>query len=106
MNNKLMIGVLGAGTMGNGIAHVFALHKYSVILVDINKTILNESLKTIGSNLKRQFKKNVITEQDINDTMNNICTSDNIKDFNKCDIVIEAIKELKAEVEELKGHSH
>ena len=42
MNNKLMIGVLGAGTMGNGIAHVFALHKYSVILVDVNKSILNE----------------------------------------------------------------
>ena len=54
------IGVVGAGTMGNGIAHVFALNNYKVVLVDMNTNILEDALNNIKSNLSRQFKKGII----------------------------------------------
>ena len=55
----MKIGVLGAGTMGNGIAHVFSLYNHNVILVDVEKEILEDALGTIKNNLDRQLKKNV-----------------------------------------------
>ena len=58
----MKIGIIGAGTMGNGIAHVFSLHDNNVILVDISKSILENALLTIGSNLKRQFKSQAINK--------------------------------------------
>ncbi len=89
----MYIGILGAGTMGNGIAHVFAQYNHKVILVDVNDDALKKALVTIKSNLNRQFQKKVISESDINKIMNNIITSIDINEFKNCDLVIEAIKE-------------
>jgi 3-hydroxybutyryl-CoA dehydrogenase len=54
MNN---VSVIGAGTMGNGIAHVFAMNGYNVNLIDISATALEKALATIGKNLDRMVKK-------------------------------------------------
>lgn len=51
------ISVIGSGTMGNGIAHVFALYGYNVTLIDIKQEFLDRSIKTITGNLERQLKK-------------------------------------------------
>ena len=58
----MKIGILGAGTMGNGIAHVFAVRKHNVILVDINDKILNNALENIKRNLNRQYNKELIDQ--------------------------------------------
>ena len=92
MKNNI-IGVVGAGTMGNGIAHVFALSNYDVILVDLNDSILKDALKTINSNMLRQVKKEAILQTDMNDALDRITISNEISDLQDADIVIEAIKE-------------
>ena len=92
-NKKNKIGVVGAGTMGNGIAHVFALKNYEVTLVDLNQNILKNALETINSNMLRQVKKELISEQDMNDALDKITISNEISDLQDANIVIEAIKE-------------
>ena len=79
--------------MGNGIAHVFALHKYKVILVDINDKILNNALNNISINLTRQIKKKIFDQKTLESTIDNIKISKNIDSFQSCDLVVEAIKE-------------
>ena len=69
------ISVIGSGTMGNGIAHVFAQHGFSVTLVDIAPAALEKALATISKNLDRQVGKGVITEAQKADTLANIQTS-------------------------------
>jgi len=93
MINKNEIGIIGAGTMGNGIAHVFSLYGYEVILVDINNAILEKAINNIKTNMQRQFKKNVITESEMLSAINKINTSTDIKDLKKSFLVVEAIKE-------------
>ncbi len=56
------VGVLGAGTMGNGIAHVFARSGYRVILRDVEKKYLDRGMETIGKNLDREVKKGKLAE--------------------------------------------
>src|SRR5258706_11155361 len=58
------IGVIGAGTMGNGIAHVFARSGYSVVLCDVEQRFLERGLTTITKNLEREVAKNKITAED------------------------------------------
>ena len=87
------IGVLGSGTMGNGIAHVFALNGYNVHLVDINDNVLKNALNTINNNLNKQLNKDIINHQQLDNALNNIKTSTDINIFNESNIVIEAIKE-------------
>ena len=87
------IGVLGAGTMGNGIAHVLALYNHNVFLVDMNDDILDNAIVNIKNNLDRQFKKQVISIENIDNTINNITTSSDIESLKVCDLIIEAIKE-------------
>ena len=89
----MKVGILGAGTMGNGIAHVFAQYNNQVILVDINKDLLNSALNTICNNLKRQLQKGIISQSDLERSINNIELSTDINLFNSCDLIIEAIKE-------------
>jgi 3-hydroxybutyryl-CoA dehydrogenase len=88
------ITVIGSGTMGNGIAHVFAQHGYAVSLVDIADEALNRALKTIAGNLDRQVAKGIITEDDKVNSLNRIQTftvlADGVKD---ADLVIEAASE-------------
>ena len=87
------IGVVGGGTMGNGIAHVFAIHNYNVTLVDLNSDILKKSFSIIESNMARQVKKGIINNSQMENSLNNISFSSNINDLHNSILVIEAIKE-------------
>ena len=68
------ITVIGAGTMGNGIAHTFAQKDFNVNLVDISSDALEKAIATISKNLGRMVKKEIITEDDKNNTLSNITT--------------------------------
>ena len=87
------IGVIGGGTMGNGIAHVAAQHGYEITLVDVNDEYLNNAMTVIARNLDRMIKKEKITEQDKKATLSRITTTTDIMSLKKCQLVIEAIVE-------------
>jgi 3-hydroxybutyryl-CoA dehydrogenase len=88
------ITVLGAGTMGNGIAHIFAQHNYKVTLVDVSESALKNALNIISSNLDRLIKKEVIGIDVKESTLANISTSLTIEEgAANADLVIEAITE-------------
>ncbi len=88
------IAVIGAGTMGNGIAHVFAQNGYQVNLIDISQTSLDKGMATITKNLDRLLSKERITEEIKTNTLNNITTFTDTKEgVSKADLVIEAATE-------------
>lgn len=89
------IGVIGSGTMGNGIAHVFAQYGFKVVLVDIDQARVDKGLENITKNLDRQVKKEIITEEDKIKTLNNIGTSidQSFSDLKNCQLVVEAASE-------------
>jgi 3-hydroxybutyryl-CoA dehydrogenase len=88
------ISVIGAGTMGNGIAHVFAMKGYSVNLIDISQDSLNRALETIARNLDRMVIKEAITEADKAQTLSNITTfTDLTAGVKSADLVVEAATE-------------
>jgi 3-hydroxybutyryl-CoA dehydrogenase len=88
------ITVIGAGTMGNGIAHAFAQKNFNVNLVDISADALDRALETIDKNLGRMVSKEKITEQDKANTLNNITTyTDFIQGVKETDLVVEAATE-------------
>ncbi|MFN8249662.1 MAG: 3-hydroxybutyryl-CoA dehydrogenase [Ferruginibacter sp.] len=96
------VSVIGAGTMGNGIAHVFAQSGFAVTLIDVNAAQLQKAVDTITKNLDRQIAKGSITEDQKKSTLNNINTLSNVADGVKnADIVVEAATEnvnLKLEI--------
>ena len=88
------IGVIGAGTMGNGIAHVFAQSGYSVRLIDLSEAALEKALATISKNLDRMVAKEKISETDKTNTLNKIETFTDISSAVKgLDLVVEAATE-------------
>lgn len=88
------IAVIGAGTMGNGIAHTFAQFGFSVNLIDINEEFLNKGISTISKNLDRMVAKQSISETDKENTLNNITSSTKLEDGVKnVDLVVEAATE-------------
>ena len=88
------VSVIGAGTMGNGIAHVFAQNNFKVNLIDVSQDALDKALKTIESNLDRQVAKGSIDEAGKSSTLNNISTFTNIPGgVLKADLVVEAATE-------------
>ncbi len=88
------ISVIGAGTMGNGIAHIFALSNHKVSLIDVSEEALNKAMETISKNLDRQIKKEKITEDDKNLTISNIQPFSSIESgVQTADLVIEAATE-------------
>ena len=90
------VAVIGGGTMGNGIAHVFALNGFKVDLVDVSDEILDKSLSTIKSNLERQLKKEIISEEQKNSAINNLNKIVGIDKIDpNTDLIIEAIIENK-----------
>ncbi|GAB5551366.1 MAG: 3-hydroxybutyryl-CoA dehydrogenase [Saprospiraceae bacterium] len=90
------IAVVGAGTMGNGIAHVFAQFGFSVKLIDISENSLKKGLATIEKNLDRQIKKEKITAEDKKATLGRIETSSELeKAVKNADLIIEAATEQK-----------
>lgn len=90
------ITVIGGGTMGNGIAHVFALNEYKVSLIETNQERSLKAIKTITSNLDRQIKKGTISEEIKAKTLGNINSIIGISQIpEQTDLVIEAIFENK-----------
>ena len=88
------VAVIGAGTMGNGIAHVFAQSGYTVTLVDVSQDALDRGLATIAKNLDRMVKKERITEDDKANTLGNITThTDMSAGVGQADLVVEAATE-------------
>ncbi|NPA45092.1 MAG: 3-hydroxybutyryl-CoA dehydrogenase [Chlorobi bacterium] len=88
------IAVIGAGTMGNGIAHVFAQSGYEVSLIDISENALEKAMSTIKKNLDRLIKKEKISENEKNDTVNRLKTFTSIKSGVKdADLIVEAATE-------------
>jgi 3-hydroxybutyryl-CoA dehydrogenase len=88
------IAVIGAGTMGNGIAHVFAQNGYNVHLIDVSSTSLKKGMDTITKNLDRMLAKEVISEADKRATLGNISTfTDLIEGVKKVNLVVEAATE-------------
>ena len=90
------ISVIGSGTMGNGIAHVFAQNGHSVSLIDINQDALDRALGTITKNLDRMIAKEKITNSEKENTLKNIVTHTSIESGVKhADLIIEAAAENK-----------
>ena len=88
------ITVIGAGTMGNGIAHVFAMKGYTVSLVDISQEALDKGMQTIGNNLDRMVKKEVISKVQKAETLSHITTFTDLAIAAKnADLVVEAATE-------------
>jgi 3-hydroxybutyryl-CoA dehydrogenase len=88
------ISVVGAGTMGNGIAHVFAQNGFKVTLSDISKPQLDKALQTIGKNLDRQIAKNAMTEEQKKEVLGNIIiTTDMAEGVKTAELLVEAVTE-------------
>jgi 3-hydroxybutyryl-CoA dehydrogenase len=87
------VGVLGAGTMGNGIAHAFARSGYRVILRDVEKKFLDRGLETISRNLDREVKKGKITDADKPIVVARIRPVTNAAELAAADFVVEAVPE-------------
>ena len=95
------IGVLGAGQMGNGIAHVFAQHGYQVVMFDIAQVQLEKALATIQQNLERQAKKGALPESLVGETLGRITITQDMNDLAHVDFAVEAVTEyepLKLEI--------
>lgn len=88
------IAVIGSGTMGNGIAHVFAMKGFSVTMVDISEKALEKGRATIEKNLDRMLSKGAISEGDKADTLANLSTATDISTVApNCDLIVEAATE-------------
>jgi len=102
------VGVIGAGQMGNGIAHVFALADYNVVLQDISQDALNKAMGLIEKNMGRQLGKGLITDDAMKAGMARISTATDIPNLADCDLIIEAATEnedIKKKIfEGLNGH--
>jgi 3-hydroxybutyryl-CoA dehydrogenase len=90
------VGVIGAGQMGNGIAHVFALSGFTVRMSDVSEDALQKALGTIGKNLDRQVARSKITEADKKAALARLTTGTSFDMFGDCDLVIEAASENEA----------
>lgn len=91
------ISVIGAGTMGNGIAHVFAQQGFTVSLVDVNRTQLEKAVQTISKNLDRQIAKGSITEADKSATLANLSIHETVESgVANASLVVEAATENEA----------
>jgi 3-hydroxybutyryl-CoA dehydrogenase len=87
------VGVIGAGQMGTGIAHVIALGGYTVALNDLKKEKVDESVHTIEKFMRRQAEKGIITEGDVKPALKRISYAPSLESFADCDLVIEAATE-------------
>jgi 3-hydroxybutyryl-CoA dehydrogenase len=87
------IGVLGAGTMGNGIAHVFAKSSFQVLLCDVQEGFLDRALETIGKNLEREVAKNKISAGDRQAALERIRPTTDLAALKACDFIVEAATE-------------
>ena len=93
LNSIRSVGVIGAGQMGSGIAHVCALAGYDVKIADINETVLKKSITSIDTNMGRQVARGRVSEDDKSAALKRINIGTDYKLFNQCDFVIEAATE-------------
>jgi 3-hydroxybutyryl-CoA dehydrogenase len=87
------IGVIGAGTMGNGIAHVASLSGFKVVMIDLNQDCLDRGLSIIKKNMQRQVNKEKISILDMENSLHRISASTDFKMLENVDMVIEAATE-------------
>ena len=87
------ISIIGAGTMGNGIAQVFAMNNYHVNLIDLNSNSLSKGINSIVTNLDRMIKRDIISSDQKTTTLDNIITTMEINSAKSSDLVIEAVTE-------------
>lgn len=92
-NKNMKIGVIGAGTMGAGIAQVFAENGYTVIIKEVQEDLFKRGLKNIEKILDRAIKKEKITESDKAETLSKLTGTTDVNDLADCDLVIEAAVE-------------
>jgi 3-hydroxybutyryl-CoA dehydrogenase len=97
------VGVVGAGTMGNGIAHVFARGGYNVVLCDLEQRFLDRALQTVAKNLDREVAKNKITAEAKAGALSRIRPVTDRGELSDCDFVIEAATEKVAIKTEIFG---
>ncbi len=90
------VGVVGAGQMGNGIAHVLALAGYDVLMTDINQEALDQALPIIQANMDRQVAREKISSDDRDTAMKRIETTGTLTDLGQTDLIIEAATEREA----------
>ena len=90
------VGIVGAGQMGNGIAHVFALAGYDVLMNDINEESLTKAISTIERNIERQVTRGKVTAEAKTVAMARIRTTLTIADLGPCDLIIEAATEKES----------
>src|SRR3977135_4049028 len=90
------VAVLGAGTMGNGIAHVFARGGYNIILRDVEARFLDNAIDTIAKNLDREVKKGKIPEGDKSRVLGRIHTTTDMPEIARADFAVEAVPERLA----------
>jgi NAD(P)-dependent dehydrogenase (short-subunit alcohol dehydrogenase family) len=99
--NIRTVGVVGAGTMGNGIAHVFARGGFNLVLCDVEQRFLERALGTIAKNLEREVAKNKITAADKDSALGRIQAVTDRSKLSECDFVVEAATEkfeIKTEI--------
>ena len=87
------IGIVGAGQMGNGIAHVMALAEYNVMLNDVSDDALQSAMDTVARNMERQVARGKISEADRENALARIATTKTLPDLGKSDLIIEAATE-------------
>ncbi|MFQ5905061.1 MAG: 3-hydroxyacyl-CoA dehydrogenase family protein [bacterium] len=87
------IGVVGSGTMGNGIAHIFALAGFDVVMVDVNREILDAAMERIKKNMGRQVRKEKISQADMDAALKRIRTATELDAVRDADLVVEAVPE-------------
>jgi 3-hydroxybutyryl-CoA dehydrogenase len=95
------VGVVGAGTMGNGIAHVFARSGYDVVLCDVEQKFLDRALATVSKNLDREVAKSKITDTQKSETLQRITPTPERSRLAACDFIVEAASEkldIKSEI--------
>ena len=95
------IGIIGAGTMGNGIAHVSALSGFNTVLLDLNEDFLKRGLEIIEGNLQRQVKKGKISPLEMETALGKITSSIDYDNLSVCDVIIEAAIENQAVKEKI-----
>jgi 3-hydroxybutyryl-CoA dehydrogenase len=107
MTEKGAVAVIGAGTMGNGIAHVFAQHGHPVTLVDVREEALGRARETIAANLDRQIRKGALPPEAREETLGRIACEGSLRAAGQAELVVEAAtenRELKFRIfEELDG---
>lgn len=96
MTERMRVAVVGAGTMGNGIAHTFAQFGHEVTLVDVSEPQLERARQTIAGNLDRQVKKGTLEQAQRDATLERLATTTRIRDAGGAGIIVEAVPEVRS----------